>query len=66
MIHRQLQLDAGTPLPSEVTVHAWLRRQGFPLVRPRTAKPLGFPTATTSPHQPLWQADFKHTRGWST
>lgn len=65
LIQRQLQLDEVTPLPSEVTVQAWLRRQGFPLVRPRTAKPLGFATATTSPHQPLWQADFKQKGGSS-
>lgn len=63
LIHRQLQVDRVTPLPSERTVQAWLRRQGFPLVRPRTAKPLGFPASATTPHQPLWEADFKKKGG---
>lgn len=63
LIHRQLEVDHLTPVPSERTIHAWLRRQGFPLVRPRTAKPLGFPASAISPHQPLWEVDFKQKGG---
>lgn len=63
LIHRQLERDRVTPLPSERTVQAWLHRQGFPLVRPRTAKPLGFPASASLPHQPLWEADFKQKGG---
>ena len=63
LIHRQLELDRVTPLPSERTIQAWLQRQGFPLVRPRSAKPLGFPASASSPHQPLWEADFKKKGG---
>jgi transposase len=63
LIHRTLEVERVTPLPSERTIQAWLHRQGFPLVRPRTAKPLGFPASATPPHQPLWEADFKQKGG---
>lgn len=63
LIRRQLLLEAITPLPSEVTIQAWLRRQGFPLVRPPTAKPLGWTTPPPEPRQPIWQVDFKQKGG---
>jgi transposase len=63
LIQRQLEVEQITPVPSERTIQAWLRRQGFPLVRPRTAKPLGFPATAVPSHQPLWEVDFKKKGG---
>lgn len=63
LIQRQLEIEHITPRPSERTIQAWLHRQGFPLVRPRTAKPLGFPARAASPHQPLWEVDFTQKGG---
>ena len=59
---RQLLLDGESGVPSEVTIHAWLRRFGCPLVRPRTGKPLGWTTATTTA-TPMWEVDFKQKGG---
>ena len=66
LIRRQLELDGVADPPSEVTIHAWLRRWALPLVRPRRHKPLGWtgdpvPTAT-----PVWQVDFKQKGGSGT
>lgn len=63
LIRRQLVLDGVSDLPSEVTIQAWLRRQGFALVRPATAKPCGWRERRPLPVGRLWQADFKQKGG---
>lgn len=63
LIRRQLALEGGTALPSEVTIHHWLGRLGFPLVRPRVHKPLGWTNAAALPATPVWQTDFKQKGG---
>jgi transposase len=62
LIRRQLVLDGVADAPSEVTVHRWLIRQGFPLVRPLRRKPLAWPTPPSG-GSPVWQADFKQKGG---
>lgn len=63
LIRRQLVLDGVSDIPSEVTIHAWLRRLGFELVRPATAKPAGWRERRPMPLGPVWQADFKQKGG---
>jgi transposase-like protein len=65
LIRRQLDLDGMTPLPSETTIHAWLRRWDCPLVRPLRHKPLGFGQPVKGA-TPCWEVDFKEKRGIST
>lgn len=62
LLQRHLALEHVSPLPSEATVHHWLRRWGVPLVRPRRQKALGWSTPTTPPTS-LWQVDFKQKGG---
>jgi transposase len=66
LIRRHLELDGGTDLPSEVTIHHWLRRLGFPLVRPRRHKPLGWTGDPVTATTPVWQMDFKQKGGSGT
>jgi transposase len=63
LIRRQLLLDGVSDIPSEVTIQAWLRRFGFALVRPATAKPAGWREQRLVPLGPVWQADFKQKGG---
>ena len=63
MIQRQLVLDGVSDIPSEVTMQAWLRRFGFALVRPATAKPAGWREQRPVPLGPLWQVDVKPKGG---
>jgi transposase len=63
LIRRRLDLDGVTPLPSEVTIAAWLQRWGYPLVQPPRHKPLGFASAPPEPATPLWEVDFKEKGG---
>jgi transposase len=63
LIRHQLLLDGVSDIPSEVTIQAWLRRQGFPLVRPATAKPTGWREQRPVPLGPIWQVDFKQKGG---
>jgi transposase len=65
LLRRQLDLDRITPLPSETTIHAWLRRWGEPLVRPLRHKPLGFAQPAKGA-TPCWEVDFKAKGGPST
>jgi transposase len=66
LIRRQLDREGRTPLPSEVTIQAWLQRWGYPLVQPPRHKPLGFPTPVPEPATPLWEVDFKEKGGSAT
>jgi hypothetical protein len=66
LIRRQLDLDGVTPLPSEVTVHAWLRRLGYLPERTLRHKPLGWSTPPTAPTETVWQLDFKEKGGSRT
>jgi transposase len=59
LVHRQLRLDGVRGVPHERTVHAWLGRLGFGPVRPPAGKPLGWRQAPPSPHQTVWEVDFK-------
>lgn len=63
LIRRQLVLDGVSDAPSAVTIQAWLRRLGFALVRPATAKPMGWREQRAVPVGPIWQADFKQKGG---
>lgn len=63
LIRRQLERDGVTPLPSEVAIHRWLARCGFPLVRPLRQKPLGWTSDAAGSATPLWQTDFKQKGG---
>jgi transposase len=63
LIRRRLALDGITPLPSEVTIAAWLRRWGYPLVQPPRHKPLGFATTAPAGATPVWEVDFKEKGG---
>ena len=63
LIRRQLAAEGVTPLASERTVHAWLRRQGAGPVRPPRGKPLGWATAAPVSATPLWEVDFKQKGG---
>ncbi|MGH2534541.1 MAG: helix-turn-helix domain-containing protein [Thermomicrobiales bacterium] len=63
LIRRQLELDGVAAVPSEVTIHQWLGRFGFPLVRPARHKPLGWASPPPTPAIPVWQTDFKQKRG---
>ena len=65
LIRRQLDRDGVTPLPSEVTIHAWLRRWDVPLVRPLRHKPLGFAQPANGA-TPSWEVDFKEKGGSAT
>jgi len=62
LIQRQLRREQLATVPSEVTIRQWLRRHGFPSLRPTTAKPLGWATAAAV-SGPVWQADFKQKGG---
>jgi transposase len=66
LIHRQLRLEGVWPLPCERTVHAWLRRLGYPPVRPPTPKPLGFPQPPAVRDDTLWEVDHKQKGGAGT
>jgi transposase len=66
LLRRQLDRDGVRPLPSEVTIHHWLRRWGFPLVRPARHKPLGWTSAAPPSAAPVWQVDFKQKGGPGT
>jgi len=61
LIRRQLALEGVAKPPSEITIHAWLRRWEVPLVRPRCHKPLSWPQPATA--TPGWQLDFKQKGG---
>ena len=63
LIHRQLRLDGVAAVPSERTIHAWLRRLGFGRVQPPPSKPLGWPTPAPGPHETVWEVDFKQKGG---
>lgn len=63
LIRRQLDRDGVTSLPSEVAIHRWLRRQGFPLVRPPRHKPLGWSQPASVPATPVWEVDLKQKGG---
>jgi transposase len=66
LLRRQLLLDGVTPLPSERTVHRWLKRLGCPPVRPPTPKPLGFPQPPAVRDDTLWEVDHKQKGGTPT
>jgi transposase len=66
LIRRQLDREGSTPLPSEVTIQAWLRRWDFPLVRPLRHKPVGGPTPAPAGASPRWEVDFKEKGGAGT
>jgi transposase len=67
LLRRQLLLEGVTPLPSERTVHHWLRRLGWPPVRPPTPKPLGFPQPPPAPRDDtVWEVDHKKKGGAGT
>jgi transposase len=66
LIRRQLLLDGVSPLPSERTVHRWLRRLGLPPVRPPTPKPLGFPQPPAGRDDTIWEVDHKQKGGSGT
>jgi transposase len=66
LIRRQLELDGVPQPPSEVTIHAWLRRWDVPLVRPPRHKPLGWTSPAPASTTPLWQLDFKQKGGHGT
>jgi transposase len=64
LIRRQLLLDGQTP-PAEQTIQRWLRRLGYPLVVPRTGKPLGFRQPPPAPQELRWETDHKEKGGSS-
>jgi transposase len=66
LIRRQLRLEGVRPLPSERTVHRWLRRLGCPPVRPPTPKPLGFPQPPPVRDDTVWEVDHTQKRGRGT
>jgi transposase len=66
LLRRQLLLDGVTPLPSERTVQRWLKRLGFPSVRPPTPKPLGFPQPPVVRDDTIWEVDHKKKGGVGT
>jgi transposase len=63
LIRRHLDRAGVRPLPSEVTIAAWLNRWGYPLVQPPRHKPLGFATAPPAGATPVWEVDFKEKGG---
>lgn len=66
LIRRQLLLDGGERVPSEVTIAAWLSRLGYGLVRPRRSKVLGWRPHPPTSDEVLWQIDFKQKGGSGT
>lgn len=66
LIHRQLQLEAWDGIPSEVTVHAWVRRLGHRVTQRPRHKPLGWSTPSSLPTEAVWQMDFKEKGGSGT
>ena len=53
LIRCQLDLDGVTPLPSDMTVHAGLRRLGSPPSHTLRHKPLGWSTPAALPTEPV-------------
>ena len=63
LIHRHLRLEGHRDLPSERTVHSWLRRLGFGRVRPTPRKALGWRPPTAAPDPTIWEVDHKQKGG---
>jgi transposase len=63
LIHRHLALEGWAAIPSEVTIHAWLKRLGFGLVHPPTGKPRGWTSPVPTRQEVRWQIDFKEKGG---
>jgi transposase len=66
LIQRQLQLDGVSSPPCRGTIQSWLRRLGYPSVRPAPHKPLGFPQPPPSRDDTLWEVDHKQKGGSPT